>query len=203
MKYSLILIIISSFFVSCGDNAAQPKPKAFLALEYPTPIYKKVEFPCSYYFEINEIANLKSPKIKNPCWVDIDYPLLDGTIFITYQPVNSNLKELLMDAQKLPLEHTVKADEIEGDTYINKKKRSFGTFYEVYGDAASQAQFYLTDSLNHFLTGSIYFKSKPNFDSIVPAANYLKNDIKHLMESVTWENWSPQHQSKDSLSVKE
>ena len=107
-----------------------------------------------------------------------------------------------MDAQKLPLEHTVKADEIEGDTYINKKKRSFGTFYEVYGDAASQAQFYLTDSLNHFLTGSIYFKSKPNFDSIVPAANYLKNDIKHLMESVTWENWSPQNQPKDSLNTK-
>jgi len=70
MKYSLILIIISSFFVSCGDDAAQPKPKAFLALEYPTPIYKKVEFPCSYSFEINEIANLKSPKIKNPIIMD-------------------------------------------------------------------------------------------------------------------------------------
>jgi len=203
MKYSLILILVTCVLISCGDDAAQPKPKAYLALEYPAPTYKKVEFPCAYSFEINEIAKLKEAKVKHPCWVDIDYPLLDGTIFITYQPVNNNLKELLIDAQKLPLEHTVKADEIEGDTYINKKKKSFGTFYEVTGDAASQAQFYLTDSIHHFLTGSIYFRSKPNFDSIVPAANYLKNDIKHLMESVTWENWSPQNQSKDSLSVQE
>lgn len=186
MKYKLILIAIACMFVSCGEDAAQPKPKAFLALEYPDPIYKKIEFPCSYTFEINSIAQLKEPKVKQKCWVNIEYPLLDGTIFITYQPVRDNLKELLMDAQKLPLEHTVKADEIEADTYINEKKRAFGTFYEVSGDAASQAQFYVTDSVNHFLTGSIYFRSKPNYDSIVPAAQYLKNDIKHLMESLTW-----------------
>jgi gliding motility-associated lipoprotein GldD len=59
-------------------------------------------------------------------------------------------------------------------------------FYQVSGNAASQAQFYLTDSLNHFLTGSVYFEAQPNFDSILPAAAYLKNDIRHLMETVEW-----------------
>jgi len=200
MKYSLILIAMACMFVGCEDDAAQPKPKAFLALNYPDPIYKKIDFPCSYSFEINDIAQLKEPKVKQACWVNIDYPLLDGTIFITYQPVHDNLKELLMDAQKLPLEHTVKADEIEADTYINEKKRAFGTFYEVTGDAASQAQFYVTDSVNHFITGSIYFRSKPNYDSIVPAANYLKNDIKHLMESLTWKEDSLPPQLKNSIS---
>jgi gliding motility-associated lipoprotein GldD len=84
------------------------------------------------------------------------------------------------------LEHTIKADEIEGDTYLNEKHKTYGTFYEVTGNAASQAQFYLTDSVQHFLTGSIYFSVEPNYDSIVPAAAYLKKDIRHLMETVRW-----------------
>ena len=60
--------------------------------------------------------------------------------------------------------------------------------YEVEGNAASQAQFYVTDSINHFLTGAIYFRATPNFDSIYPAAAYLKNDIKQLMETVEWQD---------------
>ena len=44
---------------------------------------------------------------------------MNGVIFITYQPVKNNLDSLLMDAQKLPLQHTIKADVIEGDVYTN------------------------------------------------------------------------------------
>jgi gliding motility-associated lipoprotein GldD len=59
-------------------------------------------------------------------------------------------------------------------------------FYSIDGDAASQAQFYVTDSVKHFVTGSLYFNQKPNFDSIMPAASYIKSDIKRLMESLKW-----------------
>ena len=59
-------------------------------------------------------------------------------------------------------------------------------FYEVGGNAASQSQFYVTDSTEHFLTGSLYFYAKPNYDSILPAAKYLEKDIKHIMETVKW-----------------
>ena len=59
-------------------------------------------------------------------------------------------------------------------------------FYEVGGNAASQSQFYLTDSTEHFLTGSLYFYAKPNYDSILPAAKYLEKDIRHIMETVKW-----------------
>ena len=60
-------------------------------------------------------------------------------------------------------------------------------FYEIGGDAASQSQFYVTDSINHFLSGSLYFYVKPNYDSIYPASEYLKKDIKRIMETVSWE----------------
>ncbi len=74
-----------------------------------------------------------------------------------------------------------------GEVYENAASKVYGMYYEVNGDAASQAQFYVTDSTNHFLVGSLYFYAKPNYDSIYPAAKYLQKDIKRLMESITWE----------------
>ncbi len=181
----IIISLLFLIFTSC-EKSYQPKPKGFLALNYPEAKYKKAQIPCPYSFQINKNADIKASKTNNPCWLDIEYPDLKGTIFITYKPVTDNLQKLLIDAQKLPLQHTIKADEIEGDTYINEKHNTYGTFYEVKGDAASQAQFYLTDSVHHFLTGSIYFKTQPNFDSIVPAAAYLEKDIRRIMESLEW-----------------
>lgn len=186
MKITLSLLFLF-IFIACNDSA-KPKPKAYLALEYPEASYVQLSGSCPYVFEMNSLARVKPSKSKRNCWVDLEYPSLKGTIFITYQPVNDNLEKLLIDAQKLPLQHTIKADEIEGDTYVNDRYKTYGVFYEVKGDAASQAQFYLTDSTDHFLTGSIYFKAKPNFDSIIPAAAYLEKDIRHLMETVRWKN---------------
>lgn len=113
---------------------------------------------------------------------------MKGTVFITYQPVRNNLDSLLRDAQNLPLQHTIKADVIEGDLYSNPRNDVYGMFYEVEGDAASQAQFYVTDSVQHFLTGSVYFRAQPNFDSILPAADYLRKDMRHIMETLEWTN---------------
>ncbi len=172
--------------ISSCKNDHLPKPKAFLALEYPVAEYAVFSSDCPYQFEKNQIAEIKTAKGNVPCWININYPLLDATIFITYQKVNNNIDSLLRDAQKMPLQHTIKADFIEGDIYTNEERNTYGMFYEVEGNAASQAQFYVTDSIRHFITGSLYFNQKPNYDSIMPAAAYLKTDIKHLMETLKW-----------------
>lgn len=188
MKKYLILVLVI-LLASCG-NEPHPKPKAFLALEYPAAEYSSLELDCPYTFEKNEIADVANAKVNVPCWMNINYPQMKGTIFLTYQEVNNNLDSLLLDAQKLPLQHTIKADFIEGDIYVNPTNNTYGMFYEVEGNAASQAQFYLTDSTDHFITGSLYFEQKPNFDSIMPAAAYIKKDMRHLMETLTWKNKS-------------
>ncbi|GAB2761023.1 gliding motility lipoprotein GldD [Salinimicrobium soli] len=178
----MLLILL---FTACGEDP-QPKPKGYLALDFPMAEYETLDRGCPYIFEKNNWARAEKPRVNKECWVDLHYEMLDCTIFITYQPVEGNLDSLLTDAQKLPLQHTIKADAIEGDIYTNPYNNTYGMFYEVTGDAASQAQFYLTDSVKHFLTGSVYFNAKPNFDSILPAAAYLKKDIRHLMETVQW-----------------
>jgi len=183
-----VLVVMVLMLMSCGEEDATPKPQAFLSLNYPEAQYKATQFNCSYNFEMNSLAKVKASRNNIPCWIDLEYKELNGTIFITYQEINSNLDSLLADAQKLPLQHTIKADAIEGDVYTNEIQDVYGMFYEVSGDAASQAQFYLTDSVNHFVTASAYFRTKPNYDSIIPAADYLKKDMKHMIETFRWEN---------------
>lgn len=189
MRYSALLSFAFLFF-SCGDEPL-PKPKAELRLEYPVPEYQRVITPLPFSFEKNKLAKpitkVKIDEASTTYGLDVDYPSLKGTIYLTYRPVNNNLTSLLRDAQNLTQKHVTKADEIVEQIYENKEANAFGMFYEVGGNAASQSQFYLTDSTKHFLNGSLYFYAKPNFDSLYPAAVYLKNDIRHLMESIQWE----------------
>lgn len=184
----IVLPILSALMLSCGNDPL-PKPKAFLRLDYPEAVYEKAKVQLPFIFEKNKVAEPVSPVkvIGNTKGVDIKYPSIKGTIYLTYKQVkNNNLDSLLRDAQNLTQKHTMKADEIAQDLYENEIAKVYGMFYEVGGNAASQSQFYVTDSTNHFVSGSLYFYAKPNYDSIYPAAEYLKKDIKRIMETVRW-----------------
>ncbi len=187
---SIILLLTLILAVSCNKQSV-PKPKGLLRLEYPKPNYKKVNLQLPFEFERNEfskpIENIKSSQDANNFGLEIHYPALKGTIYITYKRIReSNLNLYLKDAQNITQTHTVKADEILYTPYTHPNNKVYGMFYEVSGNAASQSQFYVTDSLTHFITGSLYFYAKPNYDSILPASEYLKKDIKHIMETINW-----------------
>ncbi|MDT0606582.1 gliding motility lipoprotein GldD [Croceitalea rosinachiae] len=183
MKYSVIILFLFFVFVGCKDEVL-PKPKAMLRLDFPNANYNQ-SVTKNFVFDLNQTAILKR---QNDNGYTIDYPLMKGSIYLTYKSVNTNLETLLTDAQKLSYEHAVKADNIVEQPFINEDKKVYGMFYEITGNAASQSQFYATDSLNHFVTGSLYFYARPNYDSILPAAVYLQNDIRKIMESLEWKN---------------
>jgi len=111
---------------------------------------------------------------------------MKATLYLTYNSIDQNLDSLLNDAYQLPYKHLSKAESIPERLFINKQHKVYGTLFTVVGNAASQYQFFLTDSLNHFLVGSLYFYAKPNYDSIFPAVDYLQKDITHLMETMEW-----------------
>ncbi|MCK0161443.1 gliding motility lipoprotein GldD [Allomuricauda sp. F6463D] len=178
----LIFVIVTTLFVGCKEEVL-PKPKAMLSLDYPAAEYTVAGSDCVYTFDQNIVSTIKESE---DCSSVLDYPMMNGSIYLTYKPVNGNLDTLLVDAQKLSYEHVVKADNIVEQPFINSEDGVYGMFYEVSGNAASQSQFYVTDSTNHFVTGSLYFYAKPNYDSILPAAMYLQNDIRRIMESLRW-----------------
>lgn len=181
VKKFIFLIPMIIILVSCGEESL-PKPKAMLRLEYPMSSSLKVD-TSHFTFEHNALARSKT---KDNASITLDYPMMRGSVFLTYKDVDGNLEKLLSDAQRLSYEHVVKADNIIEQPFVNDDNRVYGMFYEVKGDAASQAQFYVTDSVNHFVTGSLYFYAKPNYDSIYPAAIYLQRDIRRIMETLRW-----------------
>lgn len=177
-----LLIAVSTLSISCKEETL-PKPKAYLRLDYTLGDYKPFDSNCPYTFAYNDAARIKD---KGQCNFTIEYPKMKATVYLTYKPVNNNLEKLLRDAEKLTYEHVIKADDINSQPFINNENKVYGMFSQVGGDAATNAQFYVTDSINHFLTASMYFYAKPNFDSVMPAASYIKEDMKTLMETIKW-----------------
>ncbi|MFV0571913.1 MAG: gliding motility lipoprotein GldD [Xanthomarina gelatinilytica] len=192
MKNSISLFGILFICLSCGQDPV-PKPQSYLRLEFPGPTYQEFHKNLPFTIEKNKLAgHVETKSIPGPTesyGVTLQYPSLKGSIYLTYKSIDNNpdnLLAFLRDAQKFTQEHTRKADEIIEQPYENRTRKVYGMLYEVGGNAASQSQFYVTDSTNHFLTGSLYFYAKPNYDSIYPAAKYLEKDIKHIMETVSW-----------------
>ena len=183
-QIAISMLIITLFSVFSCKEEVLPKPASFLRLDYPEAEYVNFENSASpFSFEMNSEAIIKGEK---NCGFTILYPKMKATIYLTYKPVNNDINKLLRDAQKLTYEHVIKADDILEQPYLNPQKKVYGMFYQVDGNAATNTQFYVTDSTKHFVTGSVYFYAKPNFDSIMPAASYVRNDMQRLMETLKW-----------------
>lgn len=161
-----------------------PKPQAYLALEYPQAFYDTyTNENFGFSFENNGFAKVLQVK-KNA--IELHYPQMSATVFLTYKPVENNIDLLLKDAQKLTYEHFIKADQIIEQPFENDQRQVYGMVYSVEGNAATSVQFYATDSVKNFLVASLYFYAKPNYDSILPASEYIKKDMKHIMETLQW-----------------
>ena len=57
MKNSIVVILMVFVFQSCSENQ-QPKAKSFLALEYPTAKYERVDFQNNFSSQINDKSDL-------------------------------------------------------------------------------------------------------------------------------------------------
>lgn len=189
MKNLILIIVIISLF-GCSGDSYTPKPRGYFRIDLPAKSYSIISTDCPYTFEIPDYAVLNNDK-NNPtksCWFDLDFPSLKASIYLSYKPVNNNLDTFLEDSRTLAFKHTVKASNIEQSPIIKNEKSVFGMIYNIEGDAASDYQFHLTDSNNHFLRGSLYFNTAPNQDSIKPVLDFIKEDIEHIFETFEWKN---------------
>lgn len=177
-----VLLLVALGLFSCNEETV-PKPASQLRLEYPAPKYTALPTNCPFSFDVNTVAQLKN----NSCSYEIQYPKMKATVYLTYKEVHNDIDKLLLDAQNLTYKlHTLKADDILEQPFVNPDKKVFGMFYKVGGNAATNALFYTTDSTKHFMTGSVYFYAKPNYDSILPATQYVQNDMRRIMETMKW-----------------
>ena len=187
-KVYFILVLIVCF--SCENNSISlPKPPTYLRLNLPEHSYKEFVSPCGYRFVHSTLYTLNNvyDTLGNiTCHKDIDLGILNGTIHLSYIEMKEPLATYVNFANNKVDEHKVKASAIEDQQIIRKKDKIYGTLFELQGDVASPFQFYLTDSVSHFVSGIVYFNSRPNYDSLKPTLDYLKTDLLKLVNTFKW-----------------
>ena len=192
IKYSFLFMLLYSLSSCHGDY--MPKPKAYPRVHYPERKYEMFDPPsCPFKFEkpvyaiVQKDTSFFGKRPVEPCWLNIILPDFNGTINLTYKEINKNmtLDKLLDDAHKLSFKHDKKANYIDETLIVNKHGVS-GLFYNVGGDAATNIQFFLTDSVHHYIRGSLYFYNEPNSDSMAPVLAFVRQDIDRMLSTFEW-----------------
>lgn len=153
-------------------------------------LFDKPGYPYSFeypvYSEVIQDTTFFDDKPENPYWINIDFPGLNGRIYISYKDLARNQYDKLVDdAFKLTYKHTAKATAIR-DSLMRTPHGISGVFFKVGGNAATARQFFVTDSVRHFLRGALYFDATPNADSLKPVNEFLEADMKHLINTLQW-----------------
>jgi gliding motility-associated lipoprotein GldD len=191
MKVLVLMLVVLFFVTSCGDELLIPKPPTYLRSELPAHNYTHYSSGCGYHFDISkeyEVRDVAAPQGQTEftCHKDIDLGVLNGTIHFSYITMQEPLSKYVNFANDKVEEHKLKATAINDSNIIRTDARVFGTIFELQGDVASPFQFYLTDSSKTFVSGVVYFNSRPNYDSLRPSLNYLKTDLLHMINTFEW-----------------
>lgn len=192
----LLLITLLLLTTGCEDPVYTPKPKGYFRLDLPEKEYQEFTVPqCPYRFSIPTYATVAidssffNERPDDPCWLDINMPELAGEIHLSYKEIgeDNTLEKLIEDAHKLAYKHTIKADYIDEAVIEKPGDQVSGILYQIGGNAASNIQFYVTDSTRHFLRGSLYFGVTPNEDSLAPVISFVRQDLLYMIETLEWE----------------
>lgn len=185
-KSIIICLVIASFFSSC-DQKPFPLAYGYYRIDLPESRYQTYTSDLPYAFDLSNYATVKPSSENEPNWINIEYPQWNATIHCSYKKLTtSDLMTAIEDSRTLAYKHTIRAEAISEEYFEDPEHKVYGVLYQIAGNAASSAQFFVTDSTHHFLRGSLYFNHLPNADSIAPVNAFITNDISQIMETLTW-----------------
>lgn len=199
--FSLLAIIFLSGCIS-DDEIPIPKPFAYFRIDLPEKDYQLFQDNCPYSFEYPSAYSIVLPDSElhsEPCWKNIYYPAFKAELNLSYKKISTDsagtLEKYLEDSWSLATKHQVKASGMPELPVVRDSARVYGLLFEIEGNAASSVQFYVTDSVNHFLRGALYFFARPNYDSLAPVIDFLKADVQHMLATLRWESKVAENQS--------
>jgi gliding motility-associated lipoprotein GldD len=195
---------------SCNSTYTSKK-RGYFKVNFPERKYlkfDKVDFPYSFEYPayatiIKDSAYFDSTS-DNPYWVNVDFQTFHGKIYISYKTIGGKsvykiktsggykdsagvnaYDKMVNDAFNLTYKNDIKAYSIE-DSVMHTPNNLSGIFFHLSGNVATANQFFITDTIKHFLRGALYFDATPNEDSLKPVNDFLKEDMKHLINTVQW-----------------
>ncbi len=195
MKKSSFLFLILFQMLMPACNSDYPyRPRGYFKIGLPQRSYQTFDRPgFPYTFEYPAYAQIVQDtlffeqKTENPYWVNVDFPQFGGRIHLSYKDVEqNNFDSLVNDAFTLSYkQHTYKASAIEPEPFTTPSG-SGGVYFNLRGNTATSNQFFVTDSVKHFLRGALYFSATPNEDSLQPVNVFLRKDVEHVINTLRW-----------------
>lgn len=189
LKY-LIWPLWAIGFIACHSNEYSPKPRAYHRLYFPEKEQQSYEGDCPFRFQYPIYSHVHPDTLAsgNSCWMDIDFEHFNASLHLSYYSIGSPalLDELSEDAHTFAFKHAIKASYIDEAMISYPERKVYGTFYTIGGNAASPAQFYVTDSTRHYLRASLYFNERPKIDSLQPVVDYIMEDMRTMIKTLEW-----------------
>ena len=186
------MMLFALLLASChGRNADTPKPQAYLRIDLPAHAYTQVDTSAlPFCFDRSNIAAVEwkknTPRDK---WFTLAYPKYKGYVFLTYKGIHGlqDLRAQIDTSYQFVEGHFSYSSGIDENKFMDRAHRLYGTTYYLKGqNVASTYQFWVTDSVSHFLRGALYIDCTPNNDSLAPVLDYIQEDMNHLIESIRW-----------------
>lgn len=181
------IFLLSIVLMSCRPDYL-PKPMGYNRIDLPGNEYQPLPDSFPYQFEYSKHATLlpDTSWIAEKYWINLFYPSMEANIQITYKPVtDSIIREYLSDSYRLTSQHNVKAYAID-ERILELPNGLFASYTELEGEVPTQVQFHVSDSVDHFLRGALYFKTATKNDSLAPVISYIKKDIIQLLMTLEW-----------------
>lgn len=209
--YLAILFLPVIIILSCNSTYT-PRPAGYFRIDFPPKVYQRFEkpgFPYSFeypvYAQVIQDTSFFNERPENPYWINIDFPVFHSRIYISYNEIGgkalfkvkdksgnyidstgiNTLTGLVKGSYELTYKHAYKASSID-DSLFRTPSGIEGIYFKVGGNTATANQFLLTDSTRHFLRGALYFDATPNEDSLKVVNDFLKEDMKRLINTLKW-----------------
>lgn len=198
------LLLICSFtgvlLLACeGEDVMPiPKPRTYPKVIYPERNLVKLDKDfCHFTFEHPDYMTFEKDTTwlnqapKDDCWFNLHIGSLNGDIHFTYTDISGdsleyNLYEIYKDAYLLSNKHNQKTTGKDDFVIAKPENEVYGVLFNIEGHVACTFQFVLTDSSEHAILASLYFKNRPEPDSMAPVIEFVKRDIIHLINTFEW-----------------
>ena len=188
IHYILIPLISLVFLQACNESYT-PKPRGYFRIDLPEHNYISFDSVFPYAFAYPVYAKLSPDPFApdEPYWLNVDFPEFRGRLHLSYKKIDGNLLEYLEDSRQFVMKHIPKASAINDSLIYDRERKVYGLIYQIEGmGAASPCQFFITDSIEHFVRGALYFDLIPNNDSLAPVITFIRKDIDHLLNTFEW-----------------
>jgi gliding motility-associated lipoprotein GldD len=196
---SIILtwLISSALLMGCREISA-PKPRGYFRIDLPEKKYTLFEktsdaegdpIPVTFEYPAYGTISLQPDGLSGQGWFNIDFPQFGAKLYLTYRSINNNLPSLIEESYTLSVRnHITKADAINEELISFPGRNVHGILFDLKGNTATALQFFTTDSTKNFFRGSLYFNAEPDADSLAPVIEFFRQDIKHIIGTLKWDN---------------